>query len=330
MNNIDATPTIASQTESAVAYELAPQERTFGLKAVDGIIYPFVNNFGVFAISVGFTFLTKHGNEVGEHFRNMANATDNRVIATLSHGAEKFSEFWAWRGDQTVNFLQNNLHMSKDSAEMAKMVTFSFVDGCALAPAVKLLEDRRGDIAKNIDNLFGTKPVDESIYSAEPTQTWGSVLGGRAMTAAIVVPTAVLMDNLYLRGKGGGFTNLNNALLNNPGFELAEQLKNRFPKTAEKIGIEVKETLGESRLQTLGKTGVFEAFYTTVCTAGLYGSSRFLAKYFADNNAAQDYPMDKIEQNQQDFAPLTNLHAKGDISKWEGKLQQTELQHSLA
>jgi hypothetical protein len=282
------SPTVLTSENPAIGRGAVPvekgqkhAERTFGLKVVDGIIYPIINNAGVFTISVGFTFLTKHGNEVGEYFRDIKESTNNPVVATLSLGAEKFSEFWAWRGDQTVNWLQNTLNMEKDSAEMAKMVTFSFLDGCLLAPAVKLLEDRRGDFAKGIDTFFGTKPEDESIYDAEPTQTWASVLGGRALTAAIVVPTAVAMDSVYLKhvvDEVAHFDNFNNTFLNKPGFALAEKFQQHFPEIAERIGTEVKESLGESRLQTLGKTGVFEAFYTSVCTAGLYVSSRFLAE----------------------------------------------------
>jgi hypothetical protein len=269
------------------------QERSLGLKFTDGLIYPLVNNFGVLAISVGFTFLTKHGNDVGEYFREVREATDNPVIAGASYGAEKFSEFWAWRGEQTVNWLRTNFNMDKDSAEMAKMVAFSFLDGCLLSPAVKLLEDRRGDIARSIDKIFNTTPEDESIYDAEPKQSWGSVLGGRALTAAIVVPTAVAMDNLYLKSKDGSFINFNNFFLNNPGFALAEKFEEYFPKVAQKIGTEVKPPINESRLQTLGKTGAFEIFYTGVCTAGLYFSSRFLASHFGDK--------------QEDIIPANNI-----------------------
>jgi hypothetical protein len=225
------------------------QKRTTGLKLFDAFLYPFFTNFVVFGISLVATYLTAVGDkkdpETGE----------------LLYG--KVGEFFQKRGKWLTDKFES-AGLSHDQADMAKIVFFSFADGSLIAPFVKLLEDRREKIAKGIDKLLGTKPDDESVYTAEPKQSWFSVLTGRLATVSIVVPVAILMDKLKINGK-----NLNQIFFKDPGLKVGEHIQNN-PDLAKHFG---KHDISE-----LSKIGFFEAFYTSVCTLGLYLSSRFIAR----------------------------------------------------
>ena len=219
------------------------KRRTPGLKLFDFLLYPVLTNIGVFAISVAATYLTTRGG-------------DRNAAGKLIYG--KTGEFFHKRGEWLVNKFKS-MGMTHGQADMGKMVFFSFLDGSLLAPFVKMFEDRRGKIACYLDEKMGTKPEDASIYTDEPKQTWLSVLGGRFATAVIVVPTAVALDK----------TGLNEKLFNTPGKNVGEWL-------AKKPGIQ--KFFGKLDIQELSRIAFFEAFYTSVCTAGLYFSSRFLAR----------------------------------------------------
>ncbi len=263
--------------------ESAKQKRTTGLKLLDTIIYPVMNNFGVFVISVFATYLTNNGSRfTGDDF------------------ASKTARWLEKRGDNFMNFAQNNgvVNLSHEAAKNAKMVFFSFLDGSLMAPFIKLLEDRREKIARAIDTVLGTLPEDESVYEAEPKQTWKSVLLGRAATALVVVPTAILLQNTRVSGEvkddetgewvkvpdansdnkeAGKGISLNQKMFGNPGLKLGDWLNENAP------GIQKK--FPRVNIPDLSSVAVFEAFYTSVCTAGLYFSSRLIASRDDKKNA---------------------------------------------
>ncbi len=273
------TQTLDALAEKQVAYESAlasekeqKKSRTLGLKLVDTLIYPVINNFSVFAISVVFTYLSnneyKPAGAVG------------RILKA--------------RGDEFMK-VAKKFGMNESSADMAKMVTFSFVDGSLMAPVVKLVEDRREGLAKWLDERFGTKPEDESVYAAEPKQSWKSVFLGRLAVSAIVVPTAVALDKApapkWLLGEerlkalselvevgkeNKKFANLNDMMFSGPGIKLGEKFVDRFPKTV--------QSWSDIDFRYLFKTTTFEAFYTSVCTAGLYFTSRAIARWSGDTH----------------------------------------------
>ncbi len=258
-NNDKATAPQTGVDAGRAAFEHEkPPERTPGLKLFDAFLYPGITNVGVFGISVVATYLTSKG--------GMKNAQGELIYG-------KFGDWMQKRGDVLMNWMKSK-GLSHDTAEMAKYVAFSFGDGTLLAPVVKKFEDNREDIAKSIDNALGTRPDTDDAYKAEPKQTWGSVLGGRAITALIVIPTAVMLDK-----KG-----LNNVMFSEPGKRLGEWM-NKTPF--------IKRNAGHVDLAELGKISVFEAFYTSICTAGLYISSRFLAGWGEDKS--QPKPSDEIK-----------------------------------
>lgn len=242
------SPAIPARADQDVTTPFTPHtpkqhKRSVGLRAFDAFLYPFLNNTGVFVISVIATYLTNKG---GAH----------PVTGELPFG--KTGEFFFKRGEWLKGKF-TGMGMSEKAADMSKMVFFSFADGTLLAPIVKLFEDRREKIASWIDNRLGTTPTDPAVYKAEPKQTWGSVLEGRLATSLIVVPTAVVLS------KAG----LNQVLFEKPGIKLGEMVAQR-PKVAKLFGkLDIPEVF---------RVSAFEAFYTTVCTGGLYFISRLLAR----------------------------------------------------
>jgi hypothetical protein len=212
----------------------------------DTLLYPVLTNTAVFALSVLATY------ETNKSFGN---------------------SFWKQRGDAARQGLTNLFgEKSKEAVKYGVMIFFSFADGCLLAPVVKLFEDRRNQISRKLDNWLGTTPANPAVYDQEPKQSWMSVLSGRAAAAATVVPTAVLLSQ-----KWGGETSFNDRMFNQPGKHLGQWIEKSLP--ALRKAIPVRD------LPTLMEVSVFEAFYTTVCTAGLYFASRLLASRWNQRSA---------------------------------------------
>lgn len=273
------------------------QERTPGLKAFDIFLYPFLTNFGVFAMSVAATYLTTRGKDTIDGTKN----------SKLVFG--KFGKFMAERGEWLDKKFET-MGMGKRTAEMSRTVFFSFADGTLLAPVVKLFEDKREKIGKGIDNALGTKPEDESVYKAEPKQSWLSVIGGRLATVAIVVPTAIGLNNISLKPKNGI------PILDASGKEVKRNLNDLFfREQGEAVGHYLekkpffKKHFSNYNLPALSRVVAFEAFYTSVCTAGLYFSSRFFAR--------------KLEKKEKDEplaqAPINTEAPAGDAKRDEVK-----------
>jgi hypothetical protein len=238
------------------------QDSSFGLEWADNLIYRGVNNFGVYVVSIAATFLTTHGDDVGRYIK----ANSPEPIGFTVGG---FCEWMQRRGKNFDNALENIGMSDKKTQEMTRTVFFSFVDGCIMAPFVKILEDNRGNIARTIDNIAGTTPEDETIYDAGVKQSWGSVLGGRAMTALIVVPVAMALEQ-----KWGGNESLNEKLFYNNGKALGNLFQEKMPNLA--------SNFNPKHIETAFRVSLFEGFYTAVCTEGLRHSSRFLASHFGD------------------------------------------------
>jgi hypothetical protein len=235
----------------------AAPARTFGLRAVDVGLYGGLNNFTVGASSIFFTYLTNRGSKFGK----------------AGSAARWFGERMEKRGDLSEDWFRS-MGLSAKFACEARMVFWSFFDGTTVLPAVKVFEDNRGNIAKRIDTIVGTRPADDSVYDAEPKQSWGSVLGGRALTALIVVPTASFLNKIDLH-KGSlkwaieNGPNLNERAFTRPGVKLGEYISKNHPKFTQKFSKEAFEEMA--------KVSIFESFYTSVCTVGLFFTSRWLA-----------------------------------------------------
>lgn len=216
----------------------AAPPRTPGTWLFDTLVYPGLANVGVFLVSVFATYQTTYGKD-GNWMRR--------------------------RGDAVRQFFAQRLKLPRNSVDFGVMLAFSFLDGCIIAPFVKLLEDRRRPISRWLDTRLGTRPPDDTPYNREPKQTWASVLAGRATGCATIVPAAVLLDK-----KWGGRRSLNDRLFSTPGEKLGGWLTRRVPA--------LPRALPGINLPGLVKIGVFEFFYTSLTTAALYASSRHYAK----------------------------------------------------
>jgi hypothetical protein len=243
----DAAPMVGNKVNAQYTAKEVPVNkklrRTLGQLGVDIGLYPILTNAGVFFISLGATYLTVKGG-------------DRNAAGELIHG--RLGEIFHTRGEALKNQFKK-FGMNESQADMSKMVFFSFVDGTFMAPFIKVIEDRREKISRWIDHKCGTTPEDLSVYKAEPKQSWTSVVGGRLATCSIVVPTAVMME------KAG----LNDVLFVKPGIQIGEAIVQR-PKLA--------KLFGKLDPRELSKIGIFELFYTSVCTGGLYMLSRTFSK----------------------------------------------------
>lgn len=212
--------------------------RTKGMWMFDSLLYPILTNTAVFVISVLATYATTYGGP-----RN----------------------FMRLRGDWARQKLQDWFKMAPQTAKETIMISFSFLDGCVMAPVVKLFEDRRMKISEKFDAWLGTTPTDRSVYDKEPKQTWASVLIGRTTAFALVLPTAKLLSK-----KIRGHHSMNELLFAKPGQQIGKWLLKTFPS--------VQRRFPRLNFVGLAEVAVLEAFYTSLCTAGLYFSSRFIAR----------------------------------------------------
>lgn len=249
-------------------------KRTLGLRVVDWLIYS-INNAGVFAISVGATYLTHRGDTVGAE-----GSTWRKVGTALKK-----------RGDWVKKNLMEHFNTNEKRAEEIKMVIFSFLDGTLLWPFVEKLESRRIPMAKWFDDKFGTRPKDELIYQIDPHQNNSSILEGRFATSLIVVPTAIYMEKKKVTAIENGIAHkvtMNDYMFNIPSKKIANWLENHtaLPKKFPKLDIPY-----------LSKTAVFELFYTTVCTLSLFGISRAIAKRNKETKEAVATYIERQKQN---------------------------------
>jgi hypothetical protein len=229
-------------TKEDLEAEKKKQARTPGLKAFDTLLYPLLTNFGVFAVSVLFTYLSTYG---------------------------KPGSFFMKRGEQTRSAFKA-MGFDKGSAQSAAMLTWSFLDGCIAAPMVKLFEDRRGQISKFFDKAMGTTPKDSSVYDNEPKQSWKTVLGGRFVASMSIVPVWNLMEQ-----KWGGQHKLNERLFDMPGVKLAKKMETSLPAFTKAIS----KVIPADKLPKMMGVVLFESVYTAVTTAALYFASRAFARH---------------------------------------------------
>lgn len=299
------TQSTQQPTQPTSNLQHSKQKSTFGIKVFEGVLYPLLANTAVFGISVGFTYLTKHGKE-GGFFRKRGEET-----VKWFEGANSIKLGNPFKNNETLlglkNIFKDKNHLLEfktpvklppESADMAKMILYSFVDGSAVAVLVALAENYSIPIAKWIDKKAGTQPPDDSPYEAHAKhpQTLGTIALGRLATAGIVIPTAVALDKTRLKILGN--RSLNKVLFEIPGVIATRKLTQQFPSLRKEIAKIWPKDLPRLNLPYLGKTVLFEAFYTSVCTLGLYGSSRILAGPVADFLKQFKQPQQPIQPKQ--------------------------------
>ncbi len=243
----NASASTPQTPQTTLASQSTSQPRTPGLWAFDTLLYPVLTNAGVFAISVYATYQSTFG---------------------------KKGNWLQQRGEVCRQFLHTKLRLPKGTAASAVMMAWSFLDGCVMAPAIKLLEDRRGPLSRKLDAAMGTTPADDSVYAQEPKQSWGSVLAGRATASVAVLPTWMLLEQKL----GGSPHSINEHLFKLPAQKLVANLQRKAPQLHARLA-------GRFNAVGLAHTALFEAFYTCLCTGMLYGSSRAYAAWAGDKQA---------------------------------------------
>lgn len=259
--NVTAAPTRAAadtpNAQSARAEDVFADDaahhkpkRTLGLKLFDNFAYTLFINTTVFVASTLMTYMTKHGQSFGAEGSNM------RAVGVW------FNE----RSRPINNFFKRIGVKSEKARSDFTSVVWSFLDGTIFSFLAKPLEDKREKIAMKIDDVLGTSPDNMRAYDAEPKQSWRSIVEGRFLTFLLVAPTAWLMTRI------GG----NQRAFLEPGFKFASTVEKHFPK--------IGNWLSKKSISTAQQKGdffgyvFFEAFYTSVCTAGLYLMSRMVAR----------------------------------------------------
>lgn len=271
-----ATPDLSDKAD-----KLAQKaQRTPGLKIFDTLVYPVFNNTSVFVTSVIATYLSINGDK--------KNSTNEYVFGSVGR----------WFRDRSIGtdqLFQSWFKMKPTTAKNSRIVLWSFVDGTLLSLPVKWMENKREHVAKSIDAMLGTQPADDTPYESEPKQTWLSVLGGRITTAAIVVSTALLFENTKVKNKAGQEVNINEKMFQGGADKIEGWIKSKpklqaffdKPKVKEKVDV-----------NSLAYVGIFEAVYTSICTAGLYVISRFFARGLETTYGNRAHPiLPKIETN---------------------------------
>ena len=319
----EAVSAAATSPLHSSSNDTAPSDtkRTLGMKITDGIIYPLVTNPAVWGLSVVATYLTEKGkdrtllNEIKNETKDVIKKTfeeDGKLIEKSFQPGEvmgqEYTRTYGWIGEKMAErgewldrqFMK--IGMNEKQAQMGRFVTFSFADGTLLEPITSALEKRRNDISHGIDNALGTSPTDTSVYDEEPARGDGSLIAGRLMTAGIVVPTAVALGKSWGKDKNGNPNkSFNETLFDEPGIKIGNKVEAMFTHGLENIETKTlgeKATLATAKFAKgldkltgrtldkplLFKTILFEAFYTTVCTAGLYGTSLLFADKQKDKN----------------------------------------------
>lgn len=314
VNNAVAPPP-AAQGPSAQAHDKAPLKRTPGMKLFDFFLYPVLTNLAVFAISVVATYQTTYGEPwgikapkplVGLH-NNVAN-TPLKYLTKPLLATFKILEGNPFKDRGDYFRAKAKPLLGEAGARAAIMLLFSFADGSLMAPVVKLFEDRRGKISQKLDAAMGTTPTDKRIYDTEPKQSWASVLGGRATVVPIILTALVLLNQrieklpgafpalkamgiTHLFKKGGvdvtPSNSFNDLAFSKPGLIAGEWLERTLPS--------IPKQFPKVKIPGLFEIMFFEFFYTSLCTAGLYGISRFYA------SGKVQPTVDAIKQNLQAY-----------------------------
>ena len=232
----------AAQPEQAEALPPAQHKhykRTAGNRVFDLLVYPTIAFGVVFAFSAWMLHTTKFG----------TGALKQRYDGWVKGATE-------WMGRQSW-FKSLS---PQDLAVKAKHyvdVLISFAAGTLLISPIKLMEDHRQTLSRKLDIIMGTTPPDQHAYAEEPKQTWGSVLGGRALTFGIVLGVSTV---------GGKY--IDGALE-----KLAKGFENTWKSFNQNASAKALQ-----RAREWSFVSAFEGFYTAVCAVLLYVISRTLAR----------------------------------------------------
>jgi hypothetical protein len=219
---------------------------TIGLDVFDNFLFNGAN-LAVWGLSVYSTY--------------QSNFTDDK-----NWFSDRSKEFTSWL--QKDNWAHTNkIIQNQQTAKNFNMVAWSFADGLVALPVIAAFKAQRTHIAKAIDNIMGTKPQDESVYENQPQEGLKSVIMGRVVAFCTVMPTFFLLNK-----KGENGESLNDQMFEKSGNWLNDSNMLGISNFLKKRGF------NDNQVSGLINSGVFETFYTTICTLVLFAVSPIIAK----------------------------------------------------
>lgn len=287
-NSLEELGSAFSYAKTGVANPVDPkQRRTTGQKTFDFLLYPLLANVGVFALSMVVTYHSSFN-------QNKANA---------------FVQRSSWFKNQLSRI--PGLGQSPQMVRNLNMVVWSFVDGSIMAPVVAAFESKRQKISRWIDEKMGTVPEDKSVYDSEIKRSFWDIVKARATTFGMVLATyftlnakifpnstkqGILSETLPNSGvfQREGVKSINGFIFDVPGKKIGgwlagkEKIRNwaqgisnkqlsSMAATTGTAARQATETDARYQIEGIVNTGLFEAVYTSLCTAGLF----ILGKHFA-------------------------------------------------
>lgn len=88
------------------------------------------------------------------------------------------------------------IHTPRPIVEASSPILLTSWGGTLMLPILKWAEDNKTHWVQKFNGWFGDKVSDESIEKA-PKQTWGSLIGGRIATIALILPSMSVIGGMF-------------------------------------------------------------------------------------------------------------------------------------
>lgn len=154
--------------------------------------------------------------------------------------------------------------------------------GWAVLAGIKPLEDNKAKVVESLNDIHGfdMSEAQKKELRNEPKQSWGSLLGGRTMAFFTPILAAAPIMDVYEKMRGQEiFDDLADITRRNFGGTL--RLEKYIPNMTREAG------------RQWTKTGLAEAFYTSIGVTVLYGMSKVIANKNQDNDPYGDIDIPK-------------------------------------
>ena len=288
---------IENEIKDEVKQHARLKRSTFGLEVFDKVLFN-VANIGVFALSVFATYKT-----------NLANDGN-----WLQKRTDKFIKFLT-EGKAVKSVLGKNI--DEDTARNFNMILWSFGDGIIALPFIAALKKQRATIGECIDTIFGMVPENKEVYKNQPEEGAKSVFLGRVAAFCSVMPTFFLLNSKD-RKDPASFS-LNDVLFKKPATWITENNVAGIRTFLENKQFNSKQVEG------LVETGVFETFYTTLCTWVLFVVSPITARFDREQREKEEAqkPANNIAgfQRRNETAGEENTQETTVETKWQGRVE---------
>lgn len=241
----------AAETGKAVATEqrtktAQKKRRTFGNKVFDLTVWPSIQWFGVWVMSLVVADRAK--NKTG-----IANQWFEKATSWVTTELKKFGT----DNENPRKIFGRQTSYKEDWAKGLVLIFALSLGGSMLVPVTKFLEDRRQRIASWIDKHFGKNALEEDLARPEPKQTWGSMLKGRLAALTTVYGAFLLVGPSTM-----------DAIQKRFGKNVTDEVMKAGP---------IAKRFSEKRVGQLAELAVFDLFFTAITASFHYLVSRITA-----------------------------------------------------